>query len=370
MTEPQQPTPTPDSLSRRFARAAGAGAKFTLKAAGIYLWPFAARWEKPFSRLGAKKKLQRFVRGGAAFGAVLVAHQVVHSGTGMLFPTAEDFLAARGLDPALAQQLSDHKIRVRSRDFWGTTHALNDIPTIFGLAMTGVAMATPGQAYAVPGHGSVLDMALRASPLAHWAHCPVMLQAEDVTVRDTVAALGNIQPRHIEQTRISDEDSRMAVAFHEFRHCHTANHEGHDMAEADSDVNGVLLYAQVRDNPEIARHFLYARALSRTAHGHDTALALDAAINGTAAPESAAATARPTADAFALADIYMRQFMAADLRPTPVKTAHALQRVMTEHGALFSDAAKRRAELYIEAVQYFMPHAFSSNIVNMRVSPH
>ena len=345
-------------LAHKFARAAGTGLKYTLKAVGIYLWPIAARWDRPFSRQGAVKKTRRFLRGTGALALVLAGHQVLHTGTGMLFPTGEDYMQSQGLDPALARQLSDNTIRVRQRDFWGTLHAANDLPTIFGLATTITMMSIPGQAYAIPGHNGTGAL-LRHTPLGQYLHCSVMLQ-DDVTARETVATLAGVSPHQIENIKISDHESRLAVAFHEFRHCDSDNAANEGLAEGDADARGILLLAETLKNPEIARTMLYARALSQRAHSHDTALYLDAAMRGEPLPADIEETAQPTSDAFALADIYMRSAMADDPRSTPVKTAVALRAIIARYGELLSPAAQRRAELYIEAVAYFMPRALAA----------
>jgi hypothetical protein len=361
---------TQPSLAWRFARVAGKTAKFSLKAVGIYLWPFAARWQRPFSRQGAKKKLVRSFRAAAALTGVLVAHQAVHTGTGLLFPTGEDYLKSQGLNPALAEKLSDRPIRVRERNAAGLIHAANDLPTIFGLA-TGVAMlGMEGQAYAIPGENTPGNIILQYTPLAQYTHCSVMTQG-NVSARTTIAALGNISEGQIENIRISDRESQLMVVFHEFRHCDSHNRrlDGR-VAEHDADVNGVLTLAKELKNPEIARTMLYARALGTIAHGHDTALYLDAAMNNRPLPESAAELTRPTEDAFDLASLYLRNRLDKDysrgaLHNNPTLTAYALTQVMKDYGELLSPTGQRRAELYIEAVQYFMPNAYARTVERM-----
>lgn len=352
------------SLTGTFMRAALTGAKYTLKGVGIYLWPFAARWDRPFSRLGAKKKMVRGLKGSAAFAGVLILNQAFQTATGTLFPTGEEFMQAQGLNPALAQQLSDRPIRVRERDMWGTLHALNDIPTIFGVAGSAAMMAMPGQAYALPGENGAANMVLRYTPFAKYTHCAVMTQG-DVSARETIAALGGFDPDYIEDTHITDRESQLAVDFHEFSHCGSDN-SAHGMPEYDADIKGVLLLAKELDNPEIARAFMYARALGTIAHDHDTALFMDAALRGLALPRAQTTLNGATQDAFALARLYMRNEMKKEtgvdytIGNDPAATARALETVLKQYGKLLSPAGKRRAELYVEAVQYFMPQSYAA----------
>lgn len=344
-------------LSALFRNAAQHPFKTALKLIGLYLWPPAARWDNPFSREGAKHKFRRFLRGTAAVGIVLAGHQVVHSTTGMLFPTAEDYLQSQGLDPRLAAQVSDNTIRVRQHDFWGRLHAANDLPSA-GALLSWMMINTPGQAHAIPNHDSLFNYALRYTPLHNFVQCPVMLQAPDTTARDSIAMLGDIAPGQIERIRVTDEQMRMAVAFHEFRHCASGNALEGVLAEGEADGTGVVTYARAVNNPDIALTVLYARALGRDAHGHDTALVMDSMMRGRPVPADEDAALRPSRDVFALAGMFARQRMAASPLSEPLKTAVALTHVMRDYGDLLSPRAQRRAQLYIEAVAYFMPDAW------------
>jgi hypothetical protein len=334
--------------------------KIVLKVAGLYMWPPAARWDNPFSREGFRHKTRRFMRGAAAVGIVLTGHQIVHSGTGMLFPTAEDYLKSQGLDPKLAVELSDNTIRVRQHDFWGRLHAAHDLPSI-GFIFSSAMINMPGQAHAIPNHDSLINHALLFTPFSNFVQCPVMLQSPEITARDTVAMLGDIPKGRIERLQITDRESQLAVAFHEFRHCASANALDGSLREADSDGTGVGLLAKTLGNPEIARTMLYARALGTEAHGHDTALAMDMVMRGRQLPLDDEAVQQATRDVFNFAHMYMSN-NAFDPMPLndSLKYALALRDGLANYGELFSPMAKRRAELYIEAVEYFMPDAWEA----------
>lgn len=350
----------PRGLRALFRNVAGGNPlKTALKLAGIYMWPPAARWDNPFSREGLAHKRRRFLRGAAAVGIVLTGHQLIHSGTGMFFPTAEDYLKSQGLDPKLAAQLSDNTIRVRQHDFWGRLHAANDLPSA-GMLFSLLMINMPGQAHAIPNHGSVINHALRFTPFNNFVQCPVMLQSPGITARETVAMLGNVPAKQIERIQITDRESQLAVAFHEFRHCASANALDGSLREADSDGTGVGLLAKTLGNPEIARTMLYTRALGTQAHDHDTALAMDMMMRGRQLPLDDKSVQQATRDAFAFADMYVRNNAFNPMPDNETLTmALALRDGLANYDELFSPLAKRRAELYIEAVEYFMPDAWA-----------
>lgn len=348
-----QPEKRRGALSAFFNSRAAQGCKLALKAAGLYLWPFAARWDRPFSREGAWQKLRRIRRGGTAFALLLIAHQVIQGGTGTLFPTGEEYLRAQNLDPALVQELSDRPMRIRGRGFWGRLHAMNDMPTIVGV-MSGVGlMALPGNAYAMPGEnrGNLLS---RVLPPA-FTHCRVMLQG-DVDARTTLALLANMPREKLEHVPLTDREAQLAVAFHEMAHCHSGNRA--NAPEGDADARGIGALAKALDRPEIAQAFLYARALNANASSHDTALYFDAARQGkTLEPAVSAESGRASRDIFTLSAIFMRNVQRDDGRDIHVLRALAMKQLLHGYGNLLDDKAKRRATLYIEAVDYYMPQA-------------
>jgi len=348
-----------DRLTPIFQAAAVAGQSLAtvFRIVAIYVWPFAARWQKPFSWQGTKKRSVRVARGVGAFAGLLLLHQLLQSGTALLFPTAEEYLQSQGLDPGYAQQLSDKEIRVRSRNVWGTLHALNDLPTILGIAYIAMVQSTPEQAYAisegtlplheVSGYFNVLNQ------------CRVLLEdKEKTTARSFISLLSGIPEDEIENVPVSDKEMSNTVAFHEFAHCSSKNDEEPGLGEMDADARGVWLAAEALNNPEIIRVFLYTRAMSTRTNSHDTALYLDAKMRREILPTAyELITDEPTNDAFALARLYERNHMGDFTRPAYIRKAEALKAVLKQHADLLSPMAKRRAELYIEAVEYFVPTA-------------
>jgi hypothetical protein len=346
-----------------------------VKAVRNYVWPF---------RIWQAVKAQKYII------PVLLAHQLIQTPTVYLFPKAEDYLKDKGVDSAVAKELSDRDIRVRERNFAGTLHSFNDLPTLIGMASQALALSEPAQAYARP------DFATRIL-----GQCPVTMPAQDLTARHALAALGNLNETEtldIENIPLTDEQARMAIAFHEFRHCSTENamvdpssyaSESQVMlampnhAESDADANGYKVAARELKNAEIPRAFMYARALNKNAEAHDTALHLDAILNGRKPPKELDAL-QATEDVFAQLEIYQRMHHAPRSsevleiggieitihRNGKVDEAIALEHLVKEHPDMFNAASKRRAELFVEAVKYFFPAKYAAARANTPFPTH
>ncbi len=339
---------------------------FSGKAIGLYLWPFAARWKNPFSWLGFKKKFARVTRATGVFAGLLLLHQVLQSSTALLFPTAEEFLEKEGLDPAIAQQLSDKKIHVRSQNFWGKLHSINELPTIFGAAfMGGIIELMPGQSYTVREPLIILN---RFGSFDKLNRCRMTLQDEEkTTTKNWISFVTDIPEKDIRTIPVTDKESFLAVTFHEFAHCHRKNGQAGKMSEINADARGAWKAAEALDNPEIIKLFLYARAMKtnkfvRTGRieiefpGHNAALYLDAKLRGTPLPK-ASELSKLNDNVFDLSRIFAEKNKDTIKGPDYRRTALALQGVLDHHGDLLSKLEKRRAELYIEAVEYFVPKA-------------
>jgi hypothetical protein len=342
-----------------------------VKAVRTYAWPF---------RIWQAVKAQKYVI------PVLLAHQLIQTPTVLLFPSGEEYLKEKGMNGAVAQELSDRTIRVRERDFLGTLHSLNDLPTLIGWLNGAETLLEPVQAYAHP------DLATRLLN-----QCPVTMAPTHMTAREALAVLGNLSPAEMaemENIPMTDEQARMAVAFHEFSHCSTVNTKVDQSAyptateammavgnhaESDADARGFTVAAREFKNPEIPKAFMYARALNKHANGHDTALYLDAVLHNRKPPRELDAM-QATQDVFDQLDIYQRlhkppddaligiEFDDSDLpdlsglkieNNEKIGEAIAMEHLVKEHPDMFNAVSKRRAELFIEAVKYFWPQQYA-----------
>lgn len=294
----------------------------------------------------------------------LILQQLIQAATLPLFPTAQTYLKDKGVDPAIATQLSDHEIRVRERTLGGMLHSYNDLPTLIGMMQMGGELSEPVQAFAS-----------LSNPLSRYAfgQFPVTMPEKDVTARQALALLANMSEDEqdaMENVPMTDEQCRLAIAFHEFSHCHTQNAITdfskckNDMEvamaeachrESDADARGYTAAVKAFDNPEIIKAMLYARALNEHADPHDTALYLDAVINKSEKPFEIDAL-DATSDVFQQLDIYSRTH---DVGDSKIDRALALQDIMKTYPDILSPLAQHRAQLYIDAVQYFFPQQFA-----------
>lgn len=341
-----------------------------LKATATYLWPFTnGRWSRPriptlreAFHAAVKGTLNTFRFAGILTG-VYIANQIIQPATATFFDSAEDFLTAQNIDPDIAAELSDNQIYIRPHTFWGRAHELGDFPTIAG---------------AIGRYFMPIDetnaMAFRRgmmNPLngRFFNQCHVTLQGESVTAADTLNMLAGrdtltAKRTPLENVPLTDEQSRVAVAMHEFAHCHTDNIADITLAEADADLRGLSMASEVYDNPEIFTAIMYARALNTSNSLHNTSLYLDENRGTDTRPDTAdnddlslsiifgSGASGPTEDVFDLARIYSNGTFPSFNK---VLQARILNSMLEEHGQLLSEDARRRGELFVEAAEYFFP---------------
>ena len=372
------------AVRRSFNAVAGVYKSTPVRAVRAYVWPF---------RIGKALWAQRLII------PVLLAHQMIQTPTVYLFPKAEDFLKDQGISASVAKELSDRDIRVRQRNFLGRLHSYNDLPTLIGMYEGYNTLLEPAQAYAHP------DLATRLL-----GQCPVTLSDPDLTARDAVAALANLsedEAAQIENIPVSDKEIRTAIAFHEFRHCDTKNTAVDpnsypdallasaaipNHAESDADAHGYEVASRVFHDPGINKTMLYARALNTHVGAHDTALYLDAYIRKQPLPRELDAM-QATKDVFSQLEIYQRnnagkldpdepslngqdqdpmdaldKLFALVAKNQKVEDAIALQQLVAIHPDMFSDLAKQRAQLFVDAVKYFYPAQLAEQSVSAKFS--
>ena len=343
-----------------------------LKATATYLWPFTnGRWSRPriptlreAFHAAVKGTLNTFRFAGILTG-VYLANQVIQPFTAQIFPSGEDYLKAHNIDPEIAAKLSDNQIYVRPDNMLGKIHRCGDVPTLIGIIADSFKPDEHANAFALP-RGRMNPFNAR-----FFNQCHVTLQGEGVTAEDTINALAGrgktdsyTQP--LEYVPISDEESYMTVAFHEFAHCETSNTAVPSLAESDADHRGVTEAAAIFNNPEIYETIKYARALNTRNAPHDTSLYMDK-YQGKEPPERKnidddlfslqmalgyEGIHEPTEDVFDLARIFSENTFAGAYK---TKQARIMNAMLQEHGDLLSDDAKRRGELFVEAAKYFFP---------------
>ena len=281
----------------------------------------------------------------AAAGAV-VTSQLLAPMTGRLFPTAEDYLKQRGIDPEIISELSDREIRVRSRNFSGITHAVFETPfTVPSLYTRRKILAAPYNAYATRG--------IRIDNLSLYNifnRCMVMMPSEDISAKKFISIATGIPEDMIEDIPVTDTEMFMTIGFHEFRHCHTDNASIAPLTEGDADIGAIRASMKVFKNPEIFPMWLHFRAMALDDE-HNTSLLLDHARRSLDIP-SMELIHHANKEALILARVYLDT---DSDRPHHIRYAEAFKMALEINGHTMSALAKRRAELYIEAAEYFAP---------------
>ena len=276
---------------------------------------------------------------------VLAASQLLAPLSGMLFPTAEEYLEKRGYDPKIAAALSDHEIRIRSRDAAGLTHAALDFPTIFAISAKLPLLTDPYNAYAYKGISfggmSTYDV---------FNQCQVLMPGEDNKAGAFMSRVTGIPEEMIENFPVSDEELFMTIAFHEFRHCHTDNDRITPMTEGDADDFALKTSLEIFKNKELVPAWIYFRAMAFDDE-HNSALYLDHLYRGLPVP-SEKLIHHANKEAAIFAALYLDM---TDSRPPHVRHAAAFRMALEQNGHEMSALAKRRAQLYIEAAEYFAP---------------
>lgn len=356
--------------------------KAALKATATYYYPFTnGRWSAPASLRDALKGTLKTAFNTARFAGILtavyVANQVIQPATAQFFPSGEDYLKAHNIDPDIAAKLSNNQIYVRTNDFWGRAHEFGDFPTLIGGVIKLIMPFDEANAFALR-RGMMNPVNTR-----FFNQCHVSLQGDNVTAEDSINALAGRKSSHkkslpLEHVPMSDLESRMGVALHEFAHCHDDNIADISIAESDADLRGLTIAAEAFDNPEIFNAFMYARALNTSNAPHDTSLYLDQnrGKNTDAEKEAqeteeniveaeqddgkltisiaigAASRRGPTEDVFDLARIFSNgTFYSVN----EVQQAQMINTMLQNYSILLTEDAVRRGELFVEAAKYFFP---------------
>ena len=277
----------------------------------------------------------------AAAGAI-AASQLLAPMTGLLFPTAEDYLKQRGVDPEIVSELSDREIRVRSRNFPGIAHAMFESPfTAFSLYAKWNTLATPYNAYATRGV-QIGGLSLYDT----FNQCQVMMPGEGISAKKFMSVTTGIPEDMIENMPVTDEEMFMTIGFHEFRHCHSDNANITPLTEGDADIGAIRASLKTFNNPDIFPMWLHFRAMALDDE-HDTSLLLDQLRRNLDIP-SMELVHHANREAIILARLYLDTDSA---RPHHIRYAEAFRKALEVNGHNMSTLAKRRAELYIQAAQ-------------------
>lgn len=277
---------------------------------------------------------------------LIVTSQIITPLTGYFFPTAEDHLKKNGVNPEIARLLSDHQIRVRSRDAAGIAHSYLEVPTPGGIAVREAMRSNPANAYAYSG--SLLGELLN--------QCYVTMPDEKTTAKQFISMATGIPEKDIENLPVTDEQMRMTVVFHEFRHCDSGNsNPAPPLSEGDADDEALQVSAALYRNPELANVWVHFRAMSFEA-AHDTSLYLRHRFDEANLPTQALLDPVNRE-----ARAYLHMYLAhSDAEDNYLQVAAAFQAALDNHGPQMSALARERMQLYIRAAEYFAPSAMAA----------
>jgi hypothetical protein len=286
--------------------------------------------------------------------AILVVSQAATPLSGYMFPTAEEYLESHDIDPSIAAELSDVEVRVRERDALGYTHSLLELPTFLAIGLKTNMLDTDYQAYAT-----------RGIPLFGYSgyellnQCHTTMPGKDTTVEGWISAMTGIPASHQKEFDITEKEIFITIAFHEFRHCSTDNDQGIPMTEGDSDYFALKKAVEAFDNEELIPFFIHLRSMAFQ-DVHNTSLYLDYKYRGLRVP-SEDLIIHANREAHEYAKIYLPEFDETQYRPSYLQYRRAFLQVLENHRHEMSALAARRAELFIEATNYFTPYFSQPN---------
>ncbi len=237
--------------------------------------------EQPKDILGkfskAAKSLARFSifpRDGQ-FRYFLAASMLAAPTTGLLFPSAEEFLEDKGYDKNIVADLAGPDQFVRVREFNTAAfvaHSVVTKPNIFLLGMEAIS----NQAR----HGYARQANFDTSFFRSINSVMYPVIGCEVTVPKDGSDLDEIL-----EWGLTEDEALAFIVFHELAHCHPDNKDMSPyMREVDADYRAAEKLAEVFDKPELLTKLMYMRAAIKSEEGYNNAIYFDAKMNGKELP--------------------------------------------------------------------------------------
>lgn len=286
----------------------------------------------------------------------MVAHGLLHPIIGMnFFDSADKYLEKNGLDPKIAAELCDDRnIRVRNKDtVLGFAHSALDLPTFLMMPAHVLGMATGNSGfYAMKPYVTFGKTAY------------ITLEGfEDFHLKDQIDAFTGIPVDDIENIPVTREEFYWFAVFHEMRHLDKDNSaDEKPFFECDADFYAVEKAVEVFKNENIRDFVKYLRVFGE-GKTHETAIYLEKKMDSGDLPPNAAFRA-----GLIEAEAFMKMYLDVDSDgnvsntegdkekdPYYLRRCEAYYNVLLNHQDEMSDIAFRRAEIYLEAVNYFVP---------------
>lgn len=271
----------------------------------------------------------------------------------LLFPSAEEYLAERGLDPKIASELCDDTDSyVRSQDTLGRVHAaLGDgFPHIAIETFNYLTSGGNGNMYAFLGFFGTQESLFNQGGL-------LVTDPEEFDARKFLSDCTGIPPALLETSPLSDEELCWFIIFHEIRHLDDDNRLKMPLYESDADYQAIQKHIEVFNKPEINDLIIHWRAMTSWNEEHETAVFLDYKKRGVKLPPAEVLVAAQV-EAEAYIDAYADIWNEGDRREGFLKKRDMCLAAIARHGDEMSIHALRRLELYVEAAHYFAPSSF------------
>jgi hypothetical protein len=257
--------------------------------------------------------------------------------------TAEEYLEAMGLDPNIVNDLSDRKIKIIERDTGDYILMLSKFP--FEANEIFNSMANPYWA------------AADRRPMFH-DECHVIIPAGEFKAKTIISSLARIEEAKINTVNVSDENMKLAMIFHEFRHCHSKNHLQKVSDEADSDLNALIKVTELTGSWETYKTFMYARALGEMYGKYETSLYLDAHILGEDLPNGKEIQ-NVANNAFSQLRLYLEDDDLVNWSNGNYQNIslsglyYGFNEIARSRLFNYPENVRNRASLYVEAIEYF-----------------
>lgn len=293
-----------------------------------------------------------FGKNAKTLAALFLINQLLFPLAGNLFPSAEKYLENEGIDPEIVNSLTNANVRVHdSKITYKYYHLASQIPALIGI----IAYK---KSYNPDIEGSIAHSDKGIPYTLHdvFNHGHVRLPPKDLRADDFIQTMTGIPKSRIENLGLSDQEARMLASFHEFRHTDDDNGYGR-FAEADSDYHTGIALAKAFNKPELEKLPLYLRAANAYAQSesfHQTALSVDAMMRGAPIPSDEEIHSA-IEEIFGKLDQYKKH--TSKRQPAAIKYAQSFRAMLNDPNANLSPLGKRRAELYIEAMEFFVPKA-------------
>lgn len=296
---------------------------------------------------------------------VLGVNQGVQQGTGLAFDDAEEYLKQAGYPEYVVSEFSDDNIKIRHRNRVGIAHTAHDAPPLisFFSEVTSDRLKNDAVPSTNGGLGTLLNMnkwLKMAKPYAKdYLNQFVTLPREDATSQEIIAQFREVPEELLNSLDVEDEKLRQAMVLYALKLVEHENQgEDVDNSKVDALVYAFDTVSEMHNDPSLKEMVFPLVAIDfEKLDIDDSALAFDAYSSG--APEldkrEVREAIRELADLFPEGHNQYSDDMVSKLR--------VFQNILEQHGEELSPLAYRRAEMFIEGVEYFVPELLSQDVL-------